>query len=161
MKLITVGLMSAALAAGSGASALTYQLASSVAAPATSVAQRAPVLTSSVEPVAAVQAVRPGTTFRWAPCRAPAQLERGVCVTDVVRTVVVSAPAPQPAAPPPAAPVVPAAPTGGSGSTSGDQVGPNDDVADDEVEPAEDDATESEDGPEDGPGDEGSGGPED
>lgn len=43
------------------------------------------------------QVVRPGTRFRWAPCAEGATLEKGVCVRDVVQTIVIPAPAPAPA----------------------------------------------------------------
>jgi hypothetical protein len=54
------------------------------------------------QPVA--QAVRPGVTFRWAPCRKPAVRRGKTCVTVVTRTVtlpppVVTAPAAPAAAP--------------------------------------------------------------
>jgi hypothetical protein len=58
---------------------------------------------------------RQGGQSKFAPCRRPARLEDGTCVTDVVRTVTVPGGSPVAAAPPqaPAPAPTPAAPSGG------------------------------------------------
>jgi len=86
MKLITAGVTSAILVVG---------LAGSVAAYRTQVGEAEPVARpTAVRSVQKSPSEQP-STVRWAPCPDRARLERGVCVTDVVRTVVVphSAPA--------------------------------------------------------------------
>jgi hypothetical protein len=97
MKPISVGILSAAAVAGLAGSTVAYAWASS--------GVDTPAAVSSTRPAGQshphAQPVRQGTHFRWAPCVAPAHLENGVCVTDVVHTVVVPAPA---------APAAPAAP---------------------------------------------------
>lgn len=87
MKFISAGILSAALATGLGGAVLTYQLASGDT-PGEDL-----TTSSAAAPPAKAQVVAPGTRFRWAPCPAGSQLEAGVCVTDVVRTVVIPAPA--------------------------------------------------------------------
>ena len=93
MRSHSVGIVSVFLAIGLAGSAAAYRAAS--------------VDTGDTRPKAAAaaprakapaQVVRPGSRFRWAPCAAGAHLEHGVCVTEVVRTVVVPAP-PAPALP--------------------------------------------------------------
>ena len=102
MKRLSVGILSAAALAGLAGSTVAYGWGSSSAGTTAAVSSSR----SAERPHA--QVVRPGTHFRWAPCVAPAHLEHGVCVTDVVRTVVVPAPA-APAAATPAAPAAPPA----------------------------------------------------
>jgi len=80
MNLISAGVTSAILAAG---------LAGSVAAYRGQAARAGEVVP--------VKFSEPAAVVKWAPCQAPSQLEDGVCVTDVVRTVV----RPAPPAPPP------------------------------------------------------------
>lgn len=94
MKPLSAGILSAAALAGLAGSTVAYAWSSGADSPPTVSPQR------SVEhPHAPV--VRSGAPTRWAPCVAPAHLEHGVCVTDVVRTVVVPAPTPAtPVAPP-------------------------------------------------------------
>jgi hypothetical protein len=57
--------------------------------------------------------VKPGPTFRWAPCQKPAVRQGRACVTTVTRTVTLPSPvvAAPPAPVPAAAPAVHAAPT--------------------------------------------------
>jgi hypothetical protein len=78
MKLLAVILAALALLAGFAGGLRAY----SVAAPA----QAAPVRISVPHHPKAMP-VRPGPTFRWAPCRKPAVLKGRVCVTEVTRTV--------------------------------------------------------------------------
>lgn len=95
MKLHLAGVMSAALVTGLAGSVAAYraQVAEDV-----SVAEPTVVSSSS-------QPTEHRTRFRWAPCPQGSQLEAGVCVTDVVRTVVVPA-APVSVPAPGTAPVV-------------------------------------------------------
>ncbi|GAB3778875.1 hypothetical protein GCM10027601_04150 [Nocardioides ungokensis] len=101
MKTHSVGIVSAFLAVGLAGSAAAYR-AASADAPDT---RPKAVVAAAPRPKAPAQVVRPATRFRWAPCAAGAHLEHGVCVTVVVRTVVV------PAAPAPAVPGQAAAPS--------------------------------------------------
>jgi hypothetical protein len=89
MKLITAGLTSTVLAIG---------LVGSLAAYRSQVGEIESVERSTAGPPRVGGGVeQPRTEVRWAPCRDGSRLERGVCVTDVVRTVVLPAPAPSPA----------------------------------------------------------------
>lgn len=98
MKILSSLILSAALVAGVTGATLAYRHTSE---PAALVAVDA---TSSVKPRPAAQVVRPGTHFRWAACPSGSRLDKGHCVTDVVRTVVIPAPAaPVVAQPAPAA----------------------------------------------------------
>ena len=100
MKRLSAGILSAAALAGLAGSTAAYAWSSGADTPPTMSPQR-----PAEHPHAPV--VRSGAPIRWAPCVAPAHLEQGVCVTDVVRTVVVPAPTPAtPVAPPVTAPVV-------------------------------------------------------
>lgn len=87
MKILSALLLALALVAGVTGSAMAYRHASAptalVAAPAPKAGAHRP----------AAQVVRPGTRFKWAPCPAGSRLEGRACVTDVVRTVVIPAPA--------------------------------------------------------------------
>lgn len=111
MKRLSVGILSAAALAGLAGSTVAYGWGSSDAG------TPAPVSSPRSSEGQHAQVVRPATHFRWAPCVAPAHLEHGVCVTDVVRTVVV----PAPAAP---APAVPAAPGTAPAATQGAATAP-------------------------------------
>lgn len=94
----------------------------------------------SVAPAAATDTPTPAAPkTRWAPCEPPAELEDGVCVTEVVRTVVV--PAPSSAAARPAAPASPQ-PTRAEGRS--DDSGSHDDHGDDRDDDRDDDRHESE-----------------
>lgn len=105
MRTHSVGIVSVSLAIGLAGSAAAYR-AASVDTP--DARPRAAAVTAP-RPEAPAQVVRPGSRFRWAPCAAGAHLENGVCVTEVVRTVVVPAPpapvVPGQSAPAPSAPV--------------------------------------------------------
>jgi hypothetical protein len=75
MNLISAGITSAILAAGVVGSVAAYR--------------------NQAAPASEVVPVRPAaqrTVVQWAPCQPPSRLENGVCVTDVVRTVVRPAP---------------------------------------------------------------------
>lgn len=84
MKLFAVLVATLALLAGFAGGMRAY----SVAAPA----QAAPVSAPAPHHPKA-QPVRPGPTFKWAPCKKPAVLEGRTCVTHVVHTVTIPAPA--------------------------------------------------------------------
>jgi len=75
MKLIYAGMTSAVVAAGLVGSVAAYR--------------------SQTEPVSkavSVQHAKPEAVVQWAPCKEPSKLEDGVCITDVVRTVMRPAP---------------------------------------------------------------------
>lgn len=77
MKLMSLAAMSAAVVTGLAGAGVAYEIASAGGpAPSTSATGTADV-------------TKPAK--RWAPCERPAVLEKGACVTDVVRTVVLSA----------------------------------------------------------------------
>ena len=128
----------AAVAAGTVGAAWAYDSAAPAEDPV-------PVASPSQPTVKAV-AKRPRLV--WAPCRPPATLHRGVCVTDVVRTVVLPA-LPAPTAPPqnpaPSAPVPPArdagTPTraGGDDQAEHEDQATHDDHGDDDGDDREDD----------------------
>lgn len=82
MKPFSTGLVTAALVVGLAGSVTAYRSAADGEAAATLVpsASTAPAPPSRPAREAGV---------RWAPCTPPAELVRGVCVTEVVRTVVV------------------------------------------------------------------------
>ncbi len=122
MKRLSVGILSAAALAGLAGSTVAYAWGSAGTDGTAAVSR--PAAQEQARPPARV--VRPGAHVRWAPCVAPAHLERGVCVTDVVRTVVV------PSSAAPAAPSAgSAAPAAGSGAgprgPSSDAAEPGDD----------------------------------
>lgn len=127
MKFISVCIMVTTLAAGLVGSAFAYQLASA------DNAGKSPTSVSAASPRAGAQVVRPGTRFKWAPCLPNSRLEKGVCVTDVVRTVVIPGPVVRVAAAPAAAPAAqagissPAAQGGDGGRNEGGQGAGNDD----------------------------------
>lgn len=87
-KTISALLMSAALVAGVFGATTAYRSAAATGSPTGPVTASAAIAKAH-----APQVVRPGTRFRWAPCPDGSQLEGRVCVTDVVRTVVIPAPA--------------------------------------------------------------------
>jgi hypothetical protein len=99
MNRLSAGILSAAALAGLGGSTVAYAWASA-GNDAPTVAR--PAARDQARP--SVQHSTQKAPVRWAPCVAPAHLEQGVCVTDVVHTIVVPAPAA------PSAPAVPAAP---------------------------------------------------
>jgi len=83
MKLLTAGLTSTILATG---------LVGSVAAYRSQVGQAETVeRPTQVQTARAAGSEPPRTIVRWAPCPGTSRLEKGVCVTDVTRTVVVPA----------------------------------------------------------------------
>lgn len=88
-----VATLTASIALGAAGSVLAYR---TVAGPTveSSVTQQ-PAIAAGADPAVAAETARERPRARWAPCRVPAKLEKGVCVTEVVREVVV----PQPAAP--------------------------------------------------------------
>lgn len=98
MKLFALVVAALALAAGFAGGLRAY----SVAAPASA----APVQVSAPHYPKAMP-VKPGATFRWAPCQKPAVRHGRACVTTVTRTVTLPPPA---AAPTSAAPVQVAVP---------------------------------------------------
>lgn len=126
MNRLSAGILSAAALAGLGGSTVAYAWASA-GNDAPAVAR--PAAHDKARPSA--QHAPRKAPVRWAPCVPPAHLEQGVCVTDVVHTVVVPAPAS------PSAPAVPAAPgtpasvarTGAAPATATAE--PGDDAGDD------------------------------
>jgi hypothetical protein len=86
MKNFSIGIASAFLAVGLAGSVAAYRTAAGVG-------PEEPGRTAASTAAPAAQVVQPGTRFRWAPCPPPSHLEDGVCVTEVVRTVVVPPPA--------------------------------------------------------------------
>lgn len=89
MKLITAGLTSAILATG---------LVGSVAAYRSQVGEIESVERPTAAPSSAsAGAEQPRTKVRWAPCHDGSRLEKGACVTDVIRSVVIPTPAQPPA----------------------------------------------------------------
>lgn len=82
MRFLTVAVLSAAVAAGTGGAVVAYDLA-------TATVQSADPTTASSQPVD--HNVGRVARARFAPCTPPAKLERGTCVTDEVRTVVLPA----------------------------------------------------------------------
>jgi hypothetical protein len=92
MKTLTMILLSAAvLAVGLFAGTVAYQASSAAPDSGSTAAAAAPAT-----PVVHRQH-RAKPKVRWAPCKPPAKLQGKACVTEEVRTVVVSAPAPAPA----------------------------------------------------------------
>src|SRR5687768_6619192 len=83
MRILTVAVLSAAVAAGTGGAVVAYDLA-------TPPVRSADETTTPTQP--ANKSQRQPTRPRFAPCTPPAKLERGTCVTDEVRTVVLPAP---------------------------------------------------------------------
>ena len=129
MNRLSAGILSAAALAGLGGSTVAYAWASA--------GNDAPAVTRP----AAQDKARPSTQHaprkapvKWAPCVAPAHLEQGVCVTDVVHTVVVPAPAAPSAPAAPAAPGTPAA-VARTGAPATATAEPGDDAGD---EPGDD-----------------------
>ena len=100
MKRLSVGILSAAALAGLAGSTVAYGWGSSDAG------TPAPVSSSRSAERPHAQVVRPGTPSGGRRACRPPTSSSGACVTDVVRTVVVPAPA-APAAAAPAAPVRP------------------------------------------------------
>ena len=129
MKLIPSAVMSVAVLAGLAGSAVAYQAAS---APPDGRAPQQVVQVTPAEAAAAPAKER----VRFAPCKRSAHLEKGVCVTDVVRTVVLPAAPAAPAAPAP----MPAAPAAGS-----DEPGDETDEPGDETDEPGDETGEDED----------------
>jgi hypothetical protein len=104
MKLFALVVAALALVAGFAGGLRAY----SAAAPAPAVPVQ---VTAPHHPKA--MPVKPGPTFRWAPCQKPAVRHGKACVTTVTRTVTIAPPvvAAPPAPVQVAAPVVRAAPT--------------------------------------------------
>jgi hypothetical protein len=97
MKLTAVALLTGAVVAGVSGSAVAYQAAGGgdAAPELTSVSVPSSSASPSAEDAQQVVRSRKVAHKHFAPCKHAAHLEHGVCVTDVVRTVVV---APSPAA---------------------------------------------------------------
>jgi hypothetical protein len=100
MKILTAGVLSAILVAGIAGAFAGYRSQTNQDLPS----QR-PVAVAATHVAKAAHHQRP--RVRWAPCRKGSKLEGRVCVTDVVKTVVV-----------PAAPVYVTAPATSGGSRS-------------------------------------------
>ncbi|WP_299929594.1 hypothetical protein [uncultured Nocardioides sp.] len=83
MRIFTVAVLSAAVAAGTGGAVVAYDLA-------TPPVRSADETTTPTQPANEFQ--RRATRPRFAPCRPPAKLERGTCVTNEVRTVLLPSP---------------------------------------------------------------------
>ncbi|GAA3802607.1 hypothetical protein [Nocardioides panacisoli] len=151
MKLITTGLASVLLAAGVAGSVAAYrsQSVQDVSVPTVRT-------THAADPAASVAAEPRQHRTRWAPCPKGSKLEKGTCVTDVVHTVVV--PAPAAPAPSPAAPAVPVVVRGSGGQPGGgedggrDDAGPGDDSPGDDG-PGDDSPGDDHGHDQDGPGD--------
>ncbi|MBS2938440.1 hypothetical protein KDN32_11865 [Nocardioides sp. J2M5] len=93
MKILTAGVVSALLAAGTAGSVAAYRSQAGVDVVTRPAAQETPGAPATTD-------AQPRQRVRWAPCPAGSVLERGTCVTDVVRTVVLpSTPQPAPASP--------------------------------------------------------------
>jgi hypothetical protein len=78
MNLFSVVAMSAAVITGLAGAGVAYELAAGGGSPAN----------TSVTDTSNAQAGKAAARPRFAPCEPPAVLEKGTCVTDVVRTVV-------------------------------------------------------------------------
>lgn len=101
MRPITALLTATVLAVGLGGGAAAYRMASVPAETTRAAAVTVP--RAEPAPAATPAPIRKATRFRWAPCKPPAVRQGRACVTEVVRTVVLAAPAA------PAPVVVPAA----------------------------------------------------
>jgi len=86
MKVFSVLLGALALVAGLAGGMRAY---SASAGPTSG-----PVTVAKAPSYPPAQVVRPGVVVRWAPCKAPAVRQGRACVTRVVHTVVLPAPAP-------------------------------------------------------------------
>ena len=153
MKNLFAVVMSTALLAGLAGSAFAYRSASAEPTSAPSaVHETHPAHAARTTPR---ETARP-VVHRWAPCRAPSQLEQGVCVRTVVRTVVVPA-APSAVAAVRTAPRPPAASPTHAGPSAAHEVG--DDHGPSQVHPTEsgDDRGGDDRGGDDGGGDDGGG----
>lgn len=135
MKLFTTALTSTILAAG---------VVGSVAAYRTQVEDVGSVegATTSAQPTRSPARADPRVVVRWAPCPDGSRLEKGVCVSDVVRTVVI------PTAPAPSSPPAPA-PTSTRSDRGDDDAGWGDD-ADDDTDEDDDGDEDDDDGDNDG-----------
>lgn len=102
MRALPALFASTALALGAAGGVATFRALSRADAPVT-----VPV---AVSQAAAPQRIVTGARVRWAPCRPPAELRHGHCVTDVVKTVTVTVPAQSAPAPPAPAPTLDPAP---------------------------------------------------
>ena len=89
MKTTTSLIAAVAAVLGIGGAATAYQLAATPTPTVQPVSQT--VTDDSDGPVA--PEIEEATHFRWAPCKAPAVQQGDACVTQVVNTVVVPAPA--------------------------------------------------------------------
>jgi hypothetical protein len=117
MNPVTSLILSFALLIGGAGAVIAFESAANLgnAAPAAS-AQAAPATTAATGHARAAghRGNRHRTVVHWAPCSNGARLEAGVCVTDVVRTVTLPAPA---------APVVSHATSSGSHSSGSGEHG--------------------------------------
>ncbi|NYD43277.1 hypothetical protein [Nocardioides panaciterrulae] len=113
MRRISAWILALAVVAGAAGSAVAYAHTSPGLPPDAGTPAAA---TSAVrqQPDRAPRPARPVTKVRWAPCPRHAHLEHGVCVVDVVHTVVLPAP-PSPRA----APAAPATSTTAAAATAG------------------------------------------
>lgn len=89
MKTTTTLIAAGAAFLGLGGAAAAYQLAAADEPTLAPVSQQ--VSEEDATPVAPT--IKPRTHFEWAPCKAPAVLDHGACVTEVVQTVVLPGPA--------------------------------------------------------------------
>ena len=141
MRILAVAVLSAAVAAGTGGAVVAYDLA-------TPSAQSAEQATTPIP--SANQNPRRATRPRFAPCTPPAKLERGTCVTDKVRTMVLPAPRAQTQA------VQPPRATRGTSTAPPDQVvreddhDSRDDEFDDDFDDRDDDRDDDHDDDHDG-----------
>lgn len=109
MKLFALVVAALALVAGFAGGLRAY----SAAAPAPVAPAQVPLSATGPHYPKAMP-VKPGATFRWAPCQKPAVRHGRACVTTVTRTVTLPPPAAAPTSAAPvqvAAPAVHAAPT--------------------------------------------------
>ncbi|MCX6401856.1 MAG: hypothetical protein NTX33_18235 [Propionibacteriales bacterium] len=95
-----VATLTASIALGAAGSVAVYRM---VAGPSVTTPALALPSAEETQEAAPAQAVEVKPKVKWAPCKPPAVLEKGVCVTDVVKTVVVPPVASAPAAGAPAA----------------------------------------------------------
>lgn len=94
-----VATLTASIALGAAGSVAVYRMVAGPSVTTPALAQ--PSAEEAQEPAPAAAKVKP--KVKWAPCQPPAVLEKGVCVTDVVKTVVLPAAASAPVAGAPAA----------------------------------------------------------
>lgn len=118
MKLITAGVTSVTsvmLAAGIAGSVAAYRTQAGAPETIRPTAPTAPAAPAASRHGAGATHHQQRPRVRWAPCPAGSTLEQGTCVTDVVRTVVLSAPS-RTAAPVPTPPTAAVSRGGADGS---------------------------------------------